>query len=143
MQKLKFLIIGLETTGYETIHEILLTLACYLGGASLHSAVVSLDQRDACLKQALFHPFLNRTSLALEEIAIKTKPVEEPVLTDIDAILCDELREVAYQDRIVASCDCVSKQDLGLLGLNQLILLFDGALHDVESLAAPPKSPNA
>ena len=135
MQKLKILIIGLETTGYETIHEILLTLACYLGGATLHSAVVSLYQRDVCLKQALFHPFLNRVSLALEEIAIKTKPVEEPVLTDVDAILSDELREVAYQNRIVASCNCVSKQDLGLLGLNQLILLFDGALHDVESLA--------
>ena len=91
------LIIGLETTGYETIHKIVLTLACYLGGATLHSAVVSLNQRDVCLKQALFHPFLNRASLALEEIAIKTKPVEEPVLTDVDAILSDELREVAYQ----------------------------------------------
>ena len=55
-------------TGYETIHKILLTLACYLGDATLHSSVVCLDQ---------------------------------------------------------------------------LILLFDGALHDVESLAAPPKSPNA
>ena len=75
MQKLKILIIGLETTGYETIHEILLTLACYLGGATLHSAVVSLNQRDACLKQTLFHPFLNRASLALEEIAVKTKLV--------------------------------------------------------------------
>ena len=38
------LIIGLETTGYETIHKILLTLACHLGGATLHSAVVSLNQ---------------------------------------------------------------------------------------------------
>ena len=61
-------IIDLEATGYETIHKILLTLPCHLGVATLHSAVVSL---------------------------------------------------------------------------NQLILLFDGALHDVESLAAPPKSPNA
>ena len=98
MQKLKILIIGLETASYETIHEILLTLACYLGGATLHSAVVSLDQRDACLKQTLFHPFLNRASLALEEIAVKAKPAEETVLSDIDAILCDELRKVAYQD---------------------------------------------
>ena len=143
MQKLKMFIIGLETTGYETIYKILLTLTCHLGGATLHSAVVSLNQRDVCLKQALFHPFLNRASLSLEEIAIKTKPVEETVLSDIDAILSDELREVAYQNRIVASRHCISKQDLGLLGLNQLILLFDGALHDVESLAAPPKSPNA
>ena len=89
------LIIGLETTGYETIHKILLTLACYLGGATLHSSVVCLDQRNVCLKQSLLHPFLNRASLALEEVAIKTKPVEEPVLTDVDAILSDELREVA------------------------------------------------
>ena len=54
---------------------------------------IQFNQRDVCLKQALFHPFLNRASLALEEIAIKTKPVEEPVLTDVDAILSDELRE--------------------------------------------------
>ena len=51
------MIISYETTGYETVHEILLTLACHLGGATLHSAVVSLNQRDVCLKQALFHPF--------------------------------------------------------------------------------------
>ena len=70
------LIIGLETTGYETIHEILLTLACYLGGATLHSAVVSLNQRDVCLKQALFHPFLNRASLALEEEVCCLRPRE-------------------------------------------------------------------
>ena len=76
MQKLKILIIGLETTGYETIHEILLTLTSYLGGAALHSAVVSLDQRDACLKQALFHPFLNRASLALEEEVCCLRPRE-------------------------------------------------------------------
>ena len=40
----KALIISLETTSYETIHEIQLTLACHLGGATLHSAVVSLNQ---------------------------------------------------------------------------------------------------
>ena len=128
-------IIGLETTGYETIHKILLTLTCHLGGATLHSAVVSLNQRDVCLKQSLLHPFLYRASLALEEIAIKTKLVEETVLSDIDAILCDELREVAYQDRIVASCHCISKQDFGFLRLEQLILLFDSSLHDVDCLA--------
>ena len=88
------MIIDLETTGYETIHKILLTLACHLGGATLHSSVVCLDQRNACLKQSLLHPFLYRASLALEEIAIKTKPAG-----------------------IIVSRHSIGKQDFGFLRL--------------------------
>ena len=63
-----FLIIDLEATDYETIHKILLTLACHLGGATLHSSVVCLDQRNACLKQSLLHPFLGCLLLATERV---------------------------------------------------------------------------
>ena len=79
----------------------------------------------------LFHPFLNRVSLALEEIAIKTKPVEEPVLTDVDAILSDELREVAYQNRIVASCNI--DEGCLLLATERVdgVAFCDVILHDV------------
>ena len=62
------MIIDLETTGYEPINKILLTLACHLGGATLHSAVVSLNQRNTCLKQSLLHPFLGCLLLATERV---------------------------------------------------------------------------
>ena len=62
------MIIDLETTGYETIHKILLTLACHLGVATLYSSVVCLDQRNTCLKQSLLHPFLGCLLLATERV---------------------------------------------------------------------------
>ena len=88
------MIIDLEATGYETIHKILLTLACYLGGTTLHSSVVCFNQRHTCLKQSLLHPFLYRASLALEEIAVKAKPAG-----------------------IIASRHSIGKQDFGFLRL--------------------------
>ena len=94
-----------------------------LNAASANQSVKSPDP--------LFHPFLNRVSLALEEIAIKTKPVEEPVLTDVDAILSDELREVAYQNRIVASCNI--DEGCLLLATERVdgVAFCDVILHDV------------